>query len=344
MITYENFKPTLSYYAAANTHNGFHSEFDSIFAPQKFEKIFIFKGGPGTGKSSIMKGIVSQLCDRNIPVHAIYCSSDPKSLDGVIADNGGKRIAFLDGTAPHATDPHFPGAIEQIVNLGESFDIRALRESRDTIIALNGIKKRAYKEAYSALSLAGKIFDHIWSKINESALYNEAESAAEQIFKSIRASESCTDGAKIYTSAFSKYGYTKLPFDKHDRQAINICGERYLVYTVMNLLYQRLSCESAISTYAPSPLDTRLTDRIYTNETVIGANEDADASFDLSDIKCDRISNYKKLYEMYDSTLNMAAEYFKEASDAHFKIEDIYIRCMDFSNNDRIYEKLLCEL
>ena len=46
------------YFAAANSYKGFKSYFDRIFAPEQFDRIYIIKGGPGTGKSSIMKNIV----------------------------------------------------------------------------------------------------------------------------------------------------------------------------------------------------------------------------------------------------------------------------------------------
>lgn len=43
----------LNYYAGGNTARGFHSLFESNL--QHLDRLFILKGGPGTGKSSIMK-------------------------------------------------------------------------------------------------------------------------------------------------------------------------------------------------------------------------------------------------------------------------------------------------
>jgi Mrp family chromosome partitioning ATPase len=45
------------FFAAANTEMGFRSLFDEIFAPEKFRRIYILKGGPGTGKSTLMRNL-----------------------------------------------------------------------------------------------------------------------------------------------------------------------------------------------------------------------------------------------------------------------------------------------
>ena len=43
------------FFAAANTEEGFYSIFESVFPPSALDKIFIIKGGPGTGKSTLMR-------------------------------------------------------------------------------------------------------------------------------------------------------------------------------------------------------------------------------------------------------------------------------------------------
>ena len=48
------------YFAAANTYTGFISYFDTVFDPEKFSRLYVLKGGPGTGKSSFMKKIANE--------------------------------------------------------------------------------------------------------------------------------------------------------------------------------------------------------------------------------------------------------------------------------------------
>ena len=47
------------FFAASNSSTGFVSYFDVIFNPKSYEKIFILKGGPGTGKSHFMKSAIT---------------------------------------------------------------------------------------------------------------------------------------------------------------------------------------------------------------------------------------------------------------------------------------------
>lgn len=52
-------------------------------------------------------------------VEYYYCSSDTSSLDGIVLKHSG--TAILDGTSPHTTDPAYPGAVEEIINMGDFF-------------------------------------------------------------------------------------------------------------------------------------------------------------------------------------------------------------------------------
>ena len=88
---------TPDYFASSNSMTGFHSYFDTIYNPRKLEKIYIIKGGPGTGKSSMIKAIKSSF--KNKKCELFLCSSDPLSYDGIIID---KKIAVIDGTSPHS--------------------------------------------------------------------------------------------------------------------------------------------------------------------------------------------------------------------------------------------------
>ena len=70
------------YFVCANSAKGFQNFFSSNL--KGLNKIYILKGGPGTGKSSLMKKIGSTLEEKNYPIEYIHCSSDPDSLDGII--------------------------------------------------------------------------------------------------------------------------------------------------------------------------------------------------------------------------------------------------------------------
>ena len=148
------------YFAAANSFEGFKSNFDSIFSPLTHKKLFILKGGPGTGKSTLMRGIADRFGDV-ARVTRILCSSDTSSLDGVVLEKDEATVGIVDGTAPHVVEPKFPGAVEEIINLGDGFDYDALMNCSKEIIELSKKKSNAYKKAYVVLENAGEIYRDI---------------------------------------------------------------------------------------------------------------------------------------------------------------------------------------
>ena len=139
--------PNKSYFAAANGYTGFRSDFDLIFNRKELTKLYVIKGGPGTGKSTLMRKVVDYATKTGIYCEGIFCSSDPNSYDGVILRDGDKSIAIADGTAPHVIEPKYPGAVEEIINLGVGFNTNNLVECRNEIIKLADKKAQHYQKA-----------------------------------------------------------------------------------------------------------------------------------------------------------------------------------------------------
>ena len=106
----------------AGIQHGAFIEFDSSL--EGLNRIFILKGGPGTGKSSLMKDAGTVWSEKGYDIEFLHCSSDPDSVDGVIITS--LQVAIVDGTAPHVIEPKLPGAVEEYINLGEAWDSKAL--------------------------------------------------------------------------------------------------------------------------------------------------------------------------------------------------------------------------
>lgn len=140
------------YFLGANTPLGFRSYFETACPAEEGWKIYIIKGGPGTGKSTFMKRICREAENEGIICEHIYCSSDPFSLDGVIIPE--LKTAVFDGTAPHVMEPAFPGACENIINFGETWSSATLRSARAEIIELSQRCKAHHTQAQHFLSCA----------------------------------------------------------------------------------------------------------------------------------------------------------------------------------------------
>lgn len=148
------------YFTCANSSQGFVNFFASTL--DQLEKVYILKGGPGTGKSTLMKKIGKHFLDKGQSIEHIYCSSDANSLDGIVICNG--KIAVVDGTAPHIIEPKAPGAIEEYVNLGISWDSDVLAEHKDEILSLKSEISGCYDKIYQLFKEAKEIHDR-WERI-----------------------------------------------------------------------------------------------------------------------------------------------------------------------------------
>lgn len=99
--------PQVRFYLGANSPSGFYSLYDQLIDPAQAEDIVILKGGPGCGKSSLMRRVAKAMEEHGLDVEYIECSGDPDSLDAVVIPQ--LKAALVDGTAPHGagTKGHF---------------------------------------------------------------------------------------------------------------------------------------------------------------------------------------------------------------------------------------------
>lgn len=141
-------------FLACNSENGFVSLFKEMTKKQD-HRIYLIKGGPGTGKSSFMKAVALAAKNRGESVEQIHCSSDPDSLDGVYIP--GKKLIVLDATAPHCVDPVYPGAVEQILPFGECWDSNKLHPYSQDIIRLTDEIRCIFSRIYCLLRASGEL-------------------------------------------------------------------------------------------------------------------------------------------------------------------------------------------
>lgn len=148
-------KAKSAFFPAANTPKGFVSFFDELYNPYRSCEAYIIKGGPGTGKSSFMKSVEEAAEAKGCSTERFYCSSDPSSLDALLIPERG--ISLCDGTAPHVMEPRFPGAVENIINLGDFWDRKKLKRNADEIRRLFFENSIYHRRSGAYLAAAGHI-------------------------------------------------------------------------------------------------------------------------------------------------------------------------------------------
>jgi len=201
------------YFLGGSSPSGFRTHFGEIIADTS-HRTYIIKGGPGTGKSSLMKRLAEAFPDEDKELY--HCSSDPDSLDAVLFKE--RKVIFVDGTAPHTFDPEYPGAVQQILDLGVCWDASALRKNKEEIIAATGKYLRCHASCRRFLTALASVVDDT-RQIGRLALNSEkldgftARLSAKVLPKKSRAEEGKISYRQL--SAITPYGYmTYLPRDR----------------------------------------------------------------------------------------------------------------------------------
>ena len=147
----------IQYFLGANAPGGFFSLYDQLLPPEQAQVIYLLKGGPGCGKSTLMRRIGGWAGEAGLETECILCSGDPDSLDAVILP--GLGAAIVDGTAPHVVEPKYPGAVERYINMGDCYDGEALRPLKGEIMDCMRGYKGCYQRAYRCLDAAAEIME-----------------------------------------------------------------------------------------------------------------------------------------------------------------------------------------
>ena len=336
------------FFAAANSYEGFISYFDRVFDPRNFDRLYIIKGGPGTGKSSLMKRITYAAKELNIETEDIYCSSDPDSLDGIIIENKKKRIGFLDGTAPHLQDTVFPGAVDAIINLGDNWSDKWLIAQKDKIIQLSEEKKSAYRRAYFYLSISGMCRNEISivekMNISKNNLNSIVKCLAEMI--NYDKGERCIR----LISSFGKNGkHTIYTPDNLADKIYSLKGSYETKKQIMKKLNDMLLFDFARFTAFIDPLDKELIEAIYLPQcdTLITASEGGN-EFDVSSAEKPlneaEILGLSKANAIHNESLLESQRWFNIAAQIHAELEYIYSSSMNFEGNERILNEKTSEI
>jgi hypothetical protein len=145
-------------FLGGNTCKGFLSLYKG-FPPEEGAFLHVIKGCPGGGKSGFMRRIGAAAEERGLEVHYVLCSGDPDSLDGVYIP--ALHAAWVDGTAPHVTEPRHFGADGDYVNLGAFCRQPLEAADREKIRELTRRYRALYAEAYENLRQAKELHDQL---------------------------------------------------------------------------------------------------------------------------------------------------------------------------------------
>ena len=349
-------------FPGGNTPLGFYSYYKYIIDIEEANRIFILKGGPGTGKSTIMKIIGLDLAKQGYDIEFMHCSSDNNSLDGIVVPR--LAIAIIDGTAPHVVDPACPGAVDEIINLGEFWNQDGIIEAKEEIFKTGTKIRDCFERAYCYLRAAAelkkdteKIFEYALDIGKEAIFIHDLKT---KIFESGIPAKIRGKQRLLFASAITPKGPCEfLDSLCIDHKVIRLCAPAgSSTKNVMESLKDEaikkgFLTETYFCSMSPNKIEHIVLPEL--NISVITANE----YHDISDINSESnstyfmneflnsgiLSGYKRQLDfnrLYtDTIIQKAVESIAMAKSFHDELEKYYIKNINFDRLTHLRENLM---
>lgn len=344
------------FFLGANTHKGFHSYYEYV-VPGIPNRLFILKGGPGTGKSTFLRKIAKEFAEMGYDVELHHCSSDNDSLDGIriVPFN----IAVMDGTAPHTTNPKYPAVVDEIINLGEYWNKENIQKNREAIISCNKELKKLYASSYRFLSAAKEVQDDLEALVGDEYDWTGFSSTVSEykssILNSLEPIKKQGKSRHLFHSSINSAG--RVDFIENALPKNNTCHYIKAQYhTASTRLLSSLISDLLMKGYDVEvfhqPLDPEIIETIIICELGLVITNDAklenkaEKIIDLDslrnkDISKDDNAYIENNYSLFNSLMDEAIVRIQSAKKLHDQLERYYIESMDFKRMSELRSKTL---
>lgn len=332
-------------FAAANSGRGFYSYYPQIFERQEIEKRYLIKGGPGTGKSSLLRMVAREAEKAGKEVEYYRCSSDPDSLDGLIL-NG--RIALLDATAPHSEEPTLPGVRDEIVNLGSFWNAEALETKGAEVEAIASQKGESYRKAYRFLSAAMEVEEINRSLTERRILWDKMERAAARLMRD-QPSGTGFGATPCLVDGLTMKGAVRLKgYDAKAERVVAVEDFLGLGSVFLSFVIQEAKKKGLRICVPYQPLCPTLPCGVFLEETSCLFLLDWKGEEPQKRIHMKRFiapedarqirGEYRRNKHLAAGLIQAATDSLAEAGRHHFELERIYASCMDFEAEQRFFQ------
>lgn len=341
---------TTKFFLGANSYMDFVSYFRQLQEQSDSLQLLILKGGPGSGKSSLMKRVLEYALKKDHQVEIIPCASDPTSLDAVIDKTA--HFAIMDGTSPHMEDPSVPGALHHIMYTGDLWDTTLLEKSKDKIYALNERIGDCHKGAGSYIKAAAALLKENYRYSSKFINKDFVNNFIRDIDFLIKPSERYIQKDRLLSGV--SVGEIKF----FDETIKSLADRVYIIEDkwgscadyILKAIRHAAQLNGTPIIHCPCSVMPEKTDHIIIpsiNTAFCTQNEF------LSPVGSERLSADKLYYSMEDiaimrqrlsdskALLNNACALVKRAKLLHDDLEAYYVNAMDFSKMDGLFENII---
>jgi len=330
------------FFAGANTAKGFFSYYDYL-AKDSYTRVFILKGGPGTGKSTMLKKIAAELQD-SYTVDRFHCSADLNSLDGIYIH--GLEVSMLDGTAPHVTDPRLPGAVQRIVDLGTCWNPNELIKNKKIIQDLSDQITLQYKIAYKWLAVAAGQADLVQELERTSSIEKQAKADAIKIAEFLPAN-ALGQNRKAFASAITGDGFHDFTsgMQQNKNNVYLLGGNRTYNYVVLHRIQQLLEDREIPATYLYCGLQPEYLEHIYIPGKLGIFSVHRPHLLDVGqNVFGFDVMSETELESCLFKTIDQGIATLSEARRLHMELEKLYVPHVNFGAVEEIQQNILHEI
>lgn len=337
------------------TPNGFSTELTEIVNSGEYFT-YILKGGPGTGKSVLMKKVADIFGDTE-DVTCYYCSSDPASLDAVQLHSS--KTIIVDGTPPHVFEPKYPGVRQKVINLGQYWDEGNLGEHSEEIIRATRTNKLLLSGAAYYNNALGIICNSTYNVaegfLNRQMLEDEAYRFCDKLYVHHKKNRGKQGIRQL--SVMTKNGYMTLMdtieqysdmYVLNDRLFaasdvfINIVAEKALEYGFSVKVSPCLLFGNFVREHL---LIDDIRTALVTSNPLTNIKNSRSADIDLSLFYVqEQMQPYEKLLKtnnrLIETIAGISQEMLEDAKCFHDEIEKYYIDAMDFTALDGVCDDI----
>ena len=332
------------YYLGSNTHKGFYGLYEEAIAP--LDRVFLLKGGPGTGKSSLMKKVMKEGLNRGNNVECWHCSGDPNSLDGVLLKDLG--VAVIDATAPHAVEPKIPVAKEVIINLLDCVRRDKIKDYRTHLEKFANDKKECFVRAYEHLKCGFGYFTQINRLLTDNVDMGEIDLVAREYALKIAGENGGDDKVKKksvdrrFFRAITPDGVVSFDDTMKDKKVIAVKGEDVLIDRFVTTLVDNVGADVIFL----NPYDADFVEGCVVGDVAVVRECDSpDCTVDLTDFekKADLYALSRARTKL-DEEIEEGVENISKARSVHMGIERFYVGAMDFDLADKLTDRVLKDI
>ncbi len=325
----------ISYFTGGNTEGGFVGCYEDIANETRLVRVYIIKGGPGTGKSTLMRKIAAHAEKAGHSTEYYRCGSDPDSFDCVVID---RRIAILDGTAPHTWEMKYPGAVSEIIDVSKYLNKDKLGPLKNGIISSSALKTAEYAATYRYMRAAYIAESEMLENSRRLLDIPKAEKYVQRFVKKLGKARADGEITYRYTHALTMRGMWQLDtLERMGNIRYTVDDSISVAPHFMKILESALKKSGFTLTVGLIPLGGHISG-IYIHDSDISITTcervDGTKSIKMNRFVTDDIVGYKGKVrlaaKLREECLSDALSSLKRAAEHHFSLEAIYSSAMDF--------------